>query len=162
MDLLPRKEYLASLSRKVSSAWALFLDEDWRVLLLETTYKDKFEIPGWVIEENETPRLACKREVEEELWIEVKGDIWELLVCEYKRMKDFECYAFVFFWWVLSRKDIDSFNLCTDEIKSYHFIAKESFNDNIDLSLKNRLVKSIEAREKDTIFYYETDCRWKR
>jgi 8-oxo-dGTP pyrophosphatase MutT (NUDIX family) len=35
--------------------------------LLEPTYKEDWEIPGGIIEENESPREACKREVLEEL-----------------------------------------------------------------------------------------------
>lgn len=43
--------------------WRLFFDKNWRILLLEPTYKDNWEIPGGIIEENESPKEACEREI---------------------------------------------------------------------------------------------------
>jgi 8-oxo-dGTP pyrophosphatase MutT (NUDIX family) len=37
------------------------------VLLLEPTYKNDWEIPGGIIEDNESPKECCEREVFEEL-----------------------------------------------------------------------------------------------
>jgi len=64
------------------------------VLLLETSYKEDLEIPGWIIEQGESPKQAAEREVQEELWIEIS--LWKLLVCEYQITDEFECYAFIF------------------------------------------------------------------
>ena len=57
-SILPTKRVIAH---------ALFLDCEGRVLLLETTYKDDWELPGGVAEVGEAPRVAAEREVLEEI-----------------------------------------------------------------------------------------------
>ena len=57
-SILPTKRVIAH---------ALFRDESGRVLLLETTYKPDWELPGGVVEAGEPPRLAAEREVLEEI-----------------------------------------------------------------------------------------------
>lgn len=53
--------------RKRMAAGALFLDATGRVLLVEPTYKDRWEIPGGMVEADESPYEAARREVKEEL-----------------------------------------------------------------------------------------------
>ena len=54
---------------------ALFTDPAGMVLLLETTYKDDWELPGGVVEPGESPRIGAQREIAEELGIDVElGD----------------------------------------------------------------------------------------
>jgi ADP-ribose pyrophosphatase YjhB (NUDIX family) len=65
--------------RKVG-AGALFRDHHGRVLLVNPTYKPPWEIPGGVVEDGESPRTCCARELDEELgW---KGDLGRLLVVD--------------------------------------------------------------------------------
>lgn len=49
----------------------LFRDDEGRVLLLETTYKKDWELPGGVIEHGESPRVGAEREISEELGLDV-------------------------------------------------------------------------------------------
>ena len=47
-----------------------------RVLLCQLTYKRDWDLPGGVVELNESPRLAVSRELEEELGVEITaGDL---------------------------------------------------------------------------------------
>src|SRR5262245_51653953 len=52
-------------------AAALFTDSEGRVLLVEPTYKDDWEIPGGCVEEDESPYDAAVGEPKEELslWV---------------------------------------------------------------------------------------------
>jgi len=61
--------YVAGLARVRAAAGALFFDEVGRVLLVKPVYKGDWEIPGGVLERGESPRVACIREVREELGI---------------------------------------------------------------------------------------------
>jgi ADP-ribose pyrophosphatase YjhB (NUDIX family) len=56
-----------SLPRKWMAAGVVIRDADGRVLMVEPTYKDAWEIPGGVVEADESPRAACRRELHEEL-----------------------------------------------------------------------------------------------
>ncbi len=52
-----------------AAAGALIRDEGGRVLVVHPTYKPGWDIPGGMIELDESPRAACVREIAEELAI---------------------------------------------------------------------------------------------
>ena len=60
------------LPRKRAISQMLIRDPDDRVLLCQLTYKRDWDLPGGVVEVGESPRLAVRREVEEELGLEVE------------------------------------------------------------------------------------------
>jgi 8-oxo-dGTP diphosphatase len=64
-------DWTASLPRKRMGAALLFRDEAERVLLVEPTYKPDWELPGGVVEADESPREAAAREITEELGLTV-------------------------------------------------------------------------------------------
>jgi 8-oxo-dGTP diphosphatase len=70
MNRLPAG-YSATLSRKRMAAGVLLRDGAGRVLLVEPTYKDHWELPGGAVEAAESPYDAAVREVTEELGIVV-------------------------------------------------------------------------------------------
>lgn len=59
------------LPKKRMIGHAVFRDGQGRVLLTETTYKQDWELPGGVIEPDESPRVGAAREVTEEIGIAV-------------------------------------------------------------------------------------------
>ena len=156
--MLSREEYLKTLPRKISSAGALFYDKDWWVLLVETTYKEDFDIPGWIIESWESPKEACEREIKEELWVSISLE--KLLVCEYQLLDEFESYAFIFDGGLFSYEK--KIALSEEEIKNIHFLPLNDIWDKTTKHLKKRIEKSIQAREGDITLYYETNYSWKK
>ena len=60
------------LPRKRAIAQVLLRDTEGRVLLCNLTYKQDWDLPGGVVEVNESPRLAAFREVEEELALRIE------------------------------------------------------------------------------------------
>ena len=63
------------------AAGVLFHQGKSRVLMLRTTYKDYWEIPGGYVQPGESPRQAAHREVAEELGIDVP--VGRLLVVDW-------------------------------------------------------------------------------
>jgi len=59
------------LPRKRAISQMLMRDANGRVLLCRLTYKNDWDLPGGVVEVNESPREAVSREVEEELGLVV-------------------------------------------------------------------------------------------
>jgi len=51
----------------------VFADDAGDILLVKPTYKDGWEIPGGLVEANESPRAAAEREVAEELGITLRA-----------------------------------------------------------------------------------------
>jgi 8-oxo-dGTP pyrophosphatase MutT (NUDIX family) len=61
---------MASLPRKRMAAAAFLRDDQGRVLLVNPVYKKPWDLPGGVVEANESPHAACRREVAEELGLD--------------------------------------------------------------------------------------------
>ena len=59
------------LPRKRAIGQMLVRDPDGRVLLCQLTYKHDWDLPGGVVEVNESPQQAVAREVEEELGLAI-------------------------------------------------------------------------------------------
>lgn len=74
--------YSKTLPRKITAAGALCTNTGGNVLLVVPTYKTVWEIPGGTVEANESPQQACKREVREELGIDIP--IGQLLCLNYR------------------------------------------------------------------------------
>ncbi|GAB4532071.1 MAG: hypothetical protein Tsb0014_16140 [Pleurocapsa sp.] len=56
-----RQEYLASLPKKIMGAGCLLFNTEGKILIVKPTYKDAWNLPGGVVEANESPRNACIR-----------------------------------------------------------------------------------------------------
>ncbi|MEU8001588.1 NUDIX hydrolase [Catellatospora sp. NPDC049111] len=65
---------------KKSAAGVLFTDPDDRILLVEPTYKDHWDLPGGVVDQGETLLTAAIRELEEEL--DLSWPVGRLLVID--------------------------------------------------------------------------------
>lgn len=61
----------ARQARKRIAADVLIRDEAGHVLLVDPTYKDGWDLPGGMVEANESPRIAAARELGEELGLAV-------------------------------------------------------------------------------------------
>lgn len=81
MALAP-KEYYESLPRRRMGAGVLLLNGSGKVLLVEPTYKEHWEIPGGSTEVGEDPRQTCGRECLEELGLNV--GVGRVLVLEHQ------------------------------------------------------------------------------
>ena len=115
------RTYQRSLPRKRMGAGALFRDENGRFLLVNPTYKPTWEIPGGVIEANESPRQACIREIIEELGFTCQPH--QLLCVDYlsDQPDKTEAIMFVFDGGCLSQEAIAHIQLPADELSDYRF-----------------------------------------
>jgi len=70
---LPPAEYYASLPKSITGAGAILHDADGRILLVRPSYRDDtWEIPGGGLEEGEFPWQGARREVKEELGLDLR------------------------------------------------------------------------------------------
>lgn len=123
---------------KRMGAGALIRDPLGNVLIVEPTYKDRWEVPGGAVEADESPRAACRREIKEELGLELL--LGRLLVVEWQgpEPERTESLMFLYDGGVVEKQVI---SLPADELRSYAFVAPE----NLDQYLAERLARRIRA-----------------
>lgn len=147
-------DYLKTLNRKRSGSGALILNEDNKVLMLKPTYKEYYEIPGGVVEKNESPKACCQREIFEEIGL--KLNIEKLLVLEYQKLEFDDSFMFLFSVEKIKTSDIIKENLPENEIEDYGFYTTEEIKDLTVERLYLRIKKALIALKTGEAEYYET------
>ena len=71
MEHLPPERYYASLPKAIAGAAAFMYDPDGRVLLVKPSYRDDWGMPGGAMDPGEYPWETARREVGEELAIDL-------------------------------------------------------------------------------------------
>jgi len=64
--------WFARLPTMFASAAALFTDPAGRVLLVKPNYRDHWSLAGGILEHGEPPHVGCRREVAEELGLDIE------------------------------------------------------------------------------------------
>ncbi|MCK9928848.1 NUDIX hydrolase [Frankia sp. Mgl5] len=120
-DIAYLAEGNARQARKRVSADALIRDSAGRILLVDPTYKPDWDLPGGMAEANEAPRDALKRELREELGLEVP--IGELLCVDWEPPHGpwDDLLAFVFDGGVLSIEQAASLRIRDPELRAVRF-----------------------------------------
>ena len=136
------KAYLRTLPQKRMGAGALFFDEHGRVLLVNPTYKAGWEIPGGVVEEFESPRRCCQREVADELG--VLREVGPLLLVDYnsETATSTESVMFIFEGGVLDQAAIDGIKLPADELSRFAFFTRDLLPAEISEGLRSRILRA--------------------
>lgn len=126
--MLPWTKIFADQYKRVSSANTLIEDEHGRLLILKAHYKPYWSLPGGLIDEDDTPREAAIREIQEEIGIELGADNLEFAAL-INRISDItDTYLFVF----RTIDPIDSntkFTLQSDEIAEYDWVSAQQVRD---------------------------------
>lgn len=120
---------------------AILLDDGGRVLLVNPTYKPGWEIPGGVVEHNESPAEACRREVAEELGIDV--DIGKLMCVDYNAATaDYvESLMFLFQVAALTSERAASIRVHVSELSEFRFCTL----DEAHVLLPERIARRVAA-----------------
>jgi len=149
------KAFSQSLPRKRTAAGALFTNAEGKVLLVVPTYKTEWEIPGGTVEENESPKEACEREVLEELGITVSVE--RLLRLDYRAENDHatELLIFLFEGGELSDAEIDKITLPADELSAYHFVTLHEARQKVLPSLYQLVESGLAQRQSSHSLYTE-------
>lgn len=144
----------ASLPCKRVGSGVLLRDARGRVLLVEPTYKDSWEIPGGVVEVGESPREAAVRECAEELGVDL--DLREPACVHYAPMVriDGDGIMFVFDGGRTDRTEAD-FVLPPDEIRSTKFVEPADLHHHLHPVMVTRMLAAIEGADMGVTKYLE-------
>ncbi|WP_433294419.1 NUDIX domain-containing protein [Actinoplanes sp. CA-030573] len=151
----PDLAYIASVTRVRAAAGVLLRDDAGRVLVVHPTYKDVWEIPGGTLEADESPLVACRRELEEELGLTLAvGPV--LCVDWVPPAPPWDGgLMFVFDGGVLTAEQIAAIRLREEELDRLEFVAPDRLGEVLVGRLAKRVAASVLAAEKGTATYLE-------
>lgn len=154
IDMSDGYDYEA-MSKKRMTASALLLNEQDNVLIVKPTYRAEWLLPGGLVEDNESPRQACAREIKEELGIE--PPLHKLLCVEYLSDdgQQTESVQFVFYGGLITESQISSIALPEPELSEYRFSTREEALQLLSCKLAKRLPYCLQALKENTTFYLE-------
>ena len=135
----------AKQARKRVSADVILRDALGRVLLVDPKYKPDWDLPGGMAEANEPPAAAVRRELQEELGLDLQpGDLlcvdwvsphgpWDDLI------------NFIFDGGVLDERDLASLRLMDDELRAYEFCDQGQVKERLRPYVWRRVSVALEA-----------------
>jgi 8-oxo-dGTP diphosphatase len=133
----------------------LLTDREGRVLVVDPTYKPRWELPGGMVEEDESPGTAVVREIAEELGIERAAG--RLLAVDYvpagSSRTGVEGLILVFDGGVID--DPGPIRLPADELSAWEFVEPERLGDYLTALLARRAVAALAARAAGSTVYLE-------
>ena len=141
-------------SRAYVAAGVLFFDDAGRILLVQPTYKDYWDIPGGYVETGETPAQAAAREVCEELGIETA--VGTLLVADWAPHPDEgDKLLLVFDGGTLTAEKLAAIRLQADELASYAFHDPAEITALLIPRLGRRVAAAVDAHQVGRTAYLE-------
>jgi 8-oxo-dGTP diphosphatase len=142
-------------SRPTVAAGVLFFDEEDRVLLVQPTYKDHWDLPGGYVETGETPAQAAAREVREELDLDVP--VGPLLIADWAPHPDEgDKLLLVFDGGTLTSDQIGGIRLQADELASYSFHDPTEAVTLLIPRLSRRVAAALDAHHASHTSYLES------
>ena len=140
---------------KLLGAGALFTNTEDKILVVAPTYKSEWEIPGGTVEESESPKNACLREVKEELGVDLP--IGGLLALNYREESESvsELLLFLFDGGVLTDKQIGNVKLPPDELSEFRFLTLDEIKDKVLPSLYELIKSGLLQRKLNHSQYTE-------
>src|SRR5258707_8431344 len=120
--MMREDDYLRSLPRKRMAAGALFVDGAGGVLLVDPVYRDTWDVPGGVVEAEESPHAACRREVTEEIGL--TRPLGRVLAVDWAPSQpDYpEGLVVIYDGGVLRPSDIAAITVPADELDGFAFV----------------------------------------
>jgi 8-oxo-dGTP diphosphatase len=120
--VIPADIYVASLARKWMAAGALCRDQAGQVLLVDPVYRDTWDVPGGVVEAEESPHAACRREVAEEIGL--NRPLGRVLAVDWAPSQpDYpEGLVVIYDGGVLRPSDIAAITVPADELDGFAFV----------------------------------------
>jgi 8-oxo-dGTP pyrophosphatase MutT (NUDIX family) len=159
VDLLPYDEYARRLNRKRVAAGVLFRDSQRRVLLLETTYKTEWDIPGGTVDAGEPPWRTARREVAEEIGLD--RPLGRLLTIDYVSAAGVmpEGMAFVWDGGLVSEEEVNGLVLTDPEVRSAKLCPPATVEALVKPTLARRIAAALDAVDESTLVLCEDGHR---
>lgn len=155
----PEKEFhvgiAARMPRKRAAAGVLMRDAYGRILFVDPIYKPFLDIPGGVVNENESPTEACRREVREELGIDLTPG--RLLVVDWIPAHGVwgDGVMFIFDGGMVTSDQLAGIKLPDDELAAATVLSLADAAPRLKPSMARRLAVAVEAFDEGHPIYAE-------
>ncbi|WP_026239259.1 NUDIX domain-containing protein [Parafrankia discariae] len=149
------RAWRSGLPRKRMAAGVLFVDGAGRVLLVRPTYRPGWDLPGGVVEADEAPLAAARRELAEELGLDRPPG--RLLAVDWvpPGPERTEGLIVVFDGGVLTPEETAGIRLPADELADWSFVAADELPHRMRPPLARRVAACLAARADGTTAYLE-------
>lgn len=117
------QRFLSGLDRRMASSQAWLETPDGRLLIVKSDYKRHWSVPGGIIDAGETPLQAVKREVLEEVGIDLAYENYTMMLAASRHSSRGLSYQFIFKA-SLPPDYADVMHLQTSEIEEAAFVTK--------------------------------------
>jgi 8-oxo-dGTP diphosphatase len=135
----------ATQPRKRVSADVILRDRAGRILLVDPAYKPDWDTPGGMAEANEPPDQAVRRELKEELSLEVRVGPLLVVVWVSPHGPWDDLLAFVFDGGELNDEQIARLKLIDDELAAFEFCTPEQAQQRLRPYVWRRVAVALDA-----------------
>jgi 8-oxo-dGTP diphosphatase len=133
------------------AAGALCCDQLGRVLLVDPSYRDTWDLPGGVVEAEESPHAACRREVAEEIGL--TRPVGRILAIDWVPSQPNcpEEMVLIYDGGVLDSAEIGSIVVADGEIDGFGFFAPPQVDSHVRPVVARRIGACLEALATQTV-----------
>jgi len=145
----------ATQPRKRVGADVLIRDEHDRILLVDPRYKPDWDLPGGMSEANEPPAQTVRRELKEELGLDLHAG--RLLCVDWVSPHGpwDDSLMFIFDGGTLSRGQIVDLKLPDGELRAYEFCAEEDIAARLRPYVWRRVAEAFQALKTGELRYLQ-------
>jgi 8-oxo-dGTP pyrophosphatase MutT (NUDIX family) len=145
----------AKQPRKRVSADVLLRDSAGRILLVDPKYKPDWDTPGGMAEANEPPHQAVRRELKEELGLDIQ--VGSLLVVDWVSPHGpwDDLLALIFDGGKLNNEQIAGLKLIDDELAAFEFCTPEQAQQRLRPYVWRRMAVALDALTTGRVAYLQ-------
>jgi 8-oxo-dGTP pyrophosphatase MutT (NUDIX family) len=135
----------ARQARKRVSSDVILRDVHGRILLVDPTYKPDWDLPGGMAEANEPPAEALRRELREELGLDIQ--VGQLLCIDWVSPHGpwDDLLNFIFCGGTLNDSDIEDLKLIDHELRAFEFCDEGQAKKRLRPYVWRRVTAALEA-----------------
>jgi 8-oxo-dGTP diphosphatase len=144
--------WFAQLATVVAAAAALFTNRAGRVLLVKPNYRDHWSPPGGILEHGEPPHVGCRREVFEEIGLDIEpGPLLVIGWVAPDGVRTRPIVHFVFDGGVLA--DDTPIRLQPSELEDYRFVDAGDLDRYLPPFISARVAAALRGRSTGATVY---------